>query len=208
MICCARNDEPHVLVDSPAGKAHSPRRGKAEGWIGSCRNASSIKANAIRNPEQFPQCKRRHSRFVRPKPVFAPVFAAVFDAAPGFDCSPLNTHGLTEIWEQHAPAALGALWAPGWEALSGFWDALTLLFHLKHVLSSPSPFFFSFLIPILQGDYFACYINHSHVPATEEWLKHSFDTIPWKWVALLQSMNIAWEKRINTSSGDTEDGYK
>lgn len=69
-------------------------------------------------------------------------------------------------------------------------------------------FFLFFLIPILQGDYFACYINHSPVPATEEWLKHSFDTIPWKWVALLQSMNIAWEKRINTSSGDTEDGYK
>lgn len=147
MICFARNDKPHVLVDSQAREAHSPRRGIAKGWIGSCRNASSIKANAIRNPEQFPQCKWHHSRFVRPEPVFAPVFAPVFDAAPGFDCSPLNACGLTEIWEPHAPAALGALWAPGWEALSGFWDALTLLFHLKHVLSSPSPFFFFFWFP-------------------------------------------------------------
>lgn len=66
---------------------------KDEGRGGLYRNASSVKANAIRNREQLWQCEWHHSRFLRPEATFGPIF----DTAPGSDHS--SSQSLCLKWE-------------------------------------------------------------------------------------------------------------
>ena len=100
--CIFNHSRPAVFLSIPSSgrrKKHLKATGgsrvvwKAEGCGGLYRNASSIKANAVRNREWIWQCEWHHSRFLRPEVAFAPIF----DTAPRSDHSPAQCSCLK--WE-------------------------------------------------------------------------------------------------------------